>query len=236
MNKALKIHVYADGANKDEMLKRHQEGLVKGFTTNPTLMKKAGIKNYEEFARSVLEVINDLPISFEVFSDDFDEMHKQALKIHSWGKNVNVKIPITNTKAHSSIELIKALLKDGLKLNVTAIFTDDQLTQLKEALTPSDDVIVSIFAGRIADSGVDPIPVMTKAVQQFQNLPKAKILWASPREALNIYQAENCGCHIITVTDDLLKKLSQRGKNLADFSLETVKMFYDDAQKAGFTL
>jgi len=176
MNKALKIHVYADGANKDEMLKRHQEGLVKGFTTNPTLMKKAGIKNYEEFARSVLEVINDLPISFEVFSDDFDEMHKQALKIHSWGKNVNVKIPITNTKAHSSIELIKALLKDGLKLNVTAIFTDDQLTQLKEALTPSDDVIVSIFAGRIADSGVDPIPVMTKAVQQFQNLPKAKIL------------------------------------------------------------
>ena len=236
LNQPLKIHIYADGANKDEMIKRYKEGFVKGFTTNPTLMAKSGIKDYENFARNVLEVITDLPISFEVFSDDFNEMKKQALKINSWGKNVNVKIPITNTKKEPSLNLIKELLAEGIKLNVTAIFTKSQLVGLREVMSPKDDVIVSVFAGRIADAGVDPVPIMVEAVDMFNGLGGAKVLWASPREVLNVYQAEQCGCHIITVTDDLIKKISQRGKDLTDFSLETVKMFYDDAQKAGFTL
>jgi transaldolase len=232
----LKIHVYADGAQKDQMLKSYKEGFVKGFTTNPTLIAKAGIKDYEGFAKSILDVIKDLPISFEVFSDDFSEMKRQALKIKAWGKNVNVKIPITNTKSNSAIPLIKELLSEGVKLNVTAIFTEAQTQDLREAMTKNDDVIVSVFAGRIADAGVDPIPLMTKTVKLYKDLPLAKVLWASPREVLNVYQAEECGCHIITVTDDIIKKISSRGKDLAQFSLETVKMFYDDATKAGFTL
>ncbi len=231
-----KIHVYADGANKDEMIKRYKEGFVKGFTTNPTLMAKVGIKDYEAFAKSVLEVITDLPISFEVFSDDFKEMKRQALKIKNWGKNVNVKIPITNTKSEPALDLIKELLAEGTKLNVTAIFTEKQLVGLREVMKPNDDVIVSVFAGRIADAGVDPIPVMLKTVEMYKNHPGAKVLWASPREVLNCYQAEECGCHIITMTDDLIKKIAGRGKDLTQFSLETVKMFYDDASKAGFTL
>ena len=184
----------------------------------------------------VLEVIKDLPISFEVFSDDFSEMKRQALKIKNWGKNVNVKIPITNTKSQSAVPLIKELLSEGVKLNVTAIFTESQTEELREVMTSKDDVIVSVFAGRIADAGVDPIPLMTKTVKLYKDLKLAKVLWASPREVLNIYQAEDCGCHIITVTDDLIKKLSLRGKDLGQFSLETVKMFYDDATKAGFNL
>lgn len=232
----LKIHVYADGANKDEMIKRYREGFVKGFTTNPTLMAKAGIKDYEGFAKSVLEVIKDLPISFEVFSDDFPEMKRQALKIKSWAPNVNVKIPITNTKGEPSLNLIKDLLAEGTKLNVTAIFTEKQLRGLKEVMKPKDDVIVSVFAGRIADAGVDPIPIMKNAVEMFKDLGGAKVLWASPREVLNVYQAEEAGCHIITVTDDLIKKIASRGKDLTEFSLDTVKMFYDDATKAGFQL
>jgi transaldolase len=232
----LKIHVYADGANIDDMIKRNKEGFVKGFTTNPTLMAKAGIKDYEKFARSILEVITDLPISFEVFSDDFSEMRRQGLKIASWGKNVNVKIPITNTKKEPALALIKELLAEGTKLNVTAIFTKEQLVGLKETMKPQDDVIVSVFAGRIADAGVDPVPLMCEAVEMYENLPGAKVLWASPREVLNLYQAEQCGCKIITMTDDLIKKIAFRGKDLSDFSLDTVKMFYDDAQKAGFTL
>jgi transaldolase len=232
----LKIHVYADGAQKDDMIKRYKEGFVKGFTTNPTLIAKAGIKDYEGFAKSVLEVIKDLPISFEVFSDDFTEMKRQALKIKNWGKNVNVKIPITNTRGESAVSLIKDLLKEGVKLNVTAIFTEDQCKSLREVMTAKDDVIVSVFAGRIADAGVDPIPLMTKTVKMYKDLPLAKVLWASPREVLNVYQAEECGCHIITVTDDIIKKISSRGKDLTQFSLETVKMFYDDATKAGFSL
>ncbi len=232
----LKIDIYSDGANKEEMLKRYKEGSVKGFTTNPTLMKKSGVTDYEAFARSVLEVVKDLPISFEVFSDEFPEMKKQALKIASWGKNVNVKIPITNTRGEPALGLISDLLAQSLKLNVTAIFTKDQLMGLKEVMKPKDDVIVSIFAGRIADAGVDPVPAMALAVKMFKPLSKAKILWASPREVLNVYQAEEVGCHIITVTDDILKKISQRGKDLTEFSLDTVKMFYDDAKKAGFTL
>ena len=232
----LKIHVYADGANKDEMVKRYREGFVRGFTTNPTLMAKAGIQEYERFARSVLETITDLPISFEVFSDDFDEMKRQALKINSWGSNVNVKIPITNTKSEPALDLIKDLLADGVKLNVTAIFTESQLRGLHEVMKPQDDVIVSVFAGRIADAGFDPMPIMRQTVAMFSDLPGAKVLWASPREVLNLYQAEECGCRIITMTDDLIKKISQRGKDLTQFSLETVKMFYDDAMKAGFSL
>jgi len=199
----LKIAVFADGANKDEMVRRNQEGFVRGFTTNPTLMAKAGIHNYEEFACNILRDITSLPISFEVFSDEFEEMEKQALKISTWGSNVNVKIPITNTKGTSALPLIRRLLDKGLKLNVTAIFTDEQLAGLREVVHPNDDVIVSIFAGRIADTGVDPMSIMKRAVEAYRDRKNSKILWASPREALNIFQAQDCGCHIITATDDI---------------------------------
>ncbi len=236
MSHNLKVHLYADGANKQDMLKRYKEGGVKGFTTNPTLMVKAGITDYQGFAKEILAEIKDLPISFEVFSDDFEDMARQARLIKSWGANVNVKIPITNTKKQSSLDLIKTLLKEDIKLNVTAIMTEGQINGLQEVLQPKDDVIVSIFAGRIADTGVDPVPVMKKAVQTYSKLPKAKILWASPREILNLYQAEWCGCHIITMTDDQISKLKLKGKDLAEYSLETVTMFYNDAKKAGFKL
>jgi transaldolase len=232
----LKIAVFADGANKDAMLKRYNEGFVKGFTTNPTLMNKAGITDYEQFAHLILDTIKTLPISFEVFSDDFDEMERQAKKIGSWGPNVNVKIPITNTRKESSLPLIRKLFDQGLKLNITAILPEDQITGLRKILKPEDDAIISIFAGRIADSGVDPMPIMKRAVETYRGLPKAKILWASPREVLNIYQAEACGCHIITATDDLIAKLPLKGKPLDEYSLDTVKMFYNDAQKAGFKI
>jgi transaldolase len=232
----LRAAVFADGANRDDMLKRKREGFVRGFTTNPTLMAKAGVRNYEEFARSVLAEIKDLPISFEVFSDDFADMERQALRIGSWGENVNVKIPITNTEGESSFGLIKRLLEKKLKLNVTAVFTKEQLDGLEAMLEPDDDVIISIFAGRIADTGVDPMPLMRRAVAQFKELPGTRILWASSRETLNIYQADQCGCHIITATDDLIGKLKQHGKSMREFSLETVKMFHDDAQRAGFSL
>jgi transaldolase len=232
----LKVAVYADGANADAMLKRYNEGFVKGFTTNPTLMVKAGVTDYAAFAKNVLGTIKNLPISFEVFSDDFAEMEREALIIGSWGSNVNIKIPITNTKGAPALPLIRKLLDKNLKLNVTAIFTQDQLNGLREIMKPQDDVIVSIFAGRIADTGVDPMPLMKKAVQDYKHLTGAKILWASPREALNIYQANDCGCHIITATDDQIAKLTSHGKSLSEFSLETVKMFYNDATKAGYKL
>lgn len=232
----LKVHLYADGANKQDMLKRYKEGLVKGFTTNPTLMVKAGITDYQGFAREILSEIKDMPISFEVFSDEFEDMARQARIIKSWGANVNVKIPITNSKKQSSLDLIKQLLKDDIKLNVTAILSDEQIAGLREVLQPKDDVIVSIFAGRIADTGIDPVPIMKKAVRMYAPLPKAKVLWASPREILNLYQAEECGCHIITMTDDQISKMKLRGKDLAEYSLETVTMFYNDAKKAGFKL
>lgn len=232
----LKVAVFADGANRDEMVKRYREGFVRGFTTNPTLMNKAGVRDYEAFARSVLAEITSLPISFEVFSDEFPEMERQAKKIGSWGSNVNVKIPITNTRGESSIPLIRRLFDAGLKLNVTAVFTDEQIGALRELTRPTDDLILSVFAGRIADTGVDPMPVMRRAVEMFKDLPGTKVLWASPREALNVFQAEACGCHVITCTDDLIAKLKNHGKDLAQFSLETVKMFRDDATKAGFSL
>jgi transaldolase len=233
---ALKIAVFADGANLADMQKRSREGYVKGFTTNPTLMAKAGLTDYAAFAKSVLAEIKELPISFEVFSDDFIDMERQGRIIGAWAPNVNIKIPITNTKKESSLPVIRRLLDSGLKLNVTAIMPDSQLDGLRKILKPADDVIVSIFAGRIADTGVDPIPAMKKAVADFKPFPKAKILWASPREVLNVYQAEECGCHIITATDDLIAKLALHGKSLDEYSLDTVKMFYNDAQKAGFKI
>lgn len=232
----MNIAVFADGANLADMLKRNSEGFVKGFTTNPTLMAKAGIKDYEAFARSVLAEIKTLPISFEVFSDEMEEMERQALKIAGWGSNVNVKIPITNTRGESCMPLIKRLLQKDVKLNVTAMFTDAQCDALHAVTDDRSDVIVSIFAGRIADTGVDPMPIMRRAVKLFADRKGAKVLWASPREVLNVYQAAETGCHIITATDDLISKLKQHGKALDVFSLETVKMFYDDAKKAGFTL
>jgi len=232
----LKIALYADGANREQMLKRYQDGSAQGFTTNPTLMAKAGIRDYAGFAKDILKTIKDLPISFEVFSDEFDEMERQAREINSWGPNVNVKIPITNTKNQPSLKLIRSLFDQKMKLNITALFTEEQLKGLREILRPEDDAIISIFAGRIADTGVDPMPIMRNAVQSFSACKKAKILWASPREALNIYQAEECGCHIITLTDDLLSKISLRGKSLEEYSLDTVKMFYKDATAAGFQL
>jgi transaldolase len=232
----LKVAIYADGANKDQMLELYRSGKVSGFTTNPTLMAKAGIRDYERFAREIVEQIHDMPISFEVFSDDFEDMERQARIIATWGPNVNIKVPITNTKGESTIPLVRNLLDSGAKLNVTAILTRTQLMKLREVVRPNDDVIVSIFAGRIADTGIDPEPIMKEAVEAFSPFKKCKILWASPREVLNAYQAERCGCHIITATADLISKLSLYGKSLDEFSLETVKMFYVDAQKAGFVL
>lgn len=233
---SLRVAVFADGANREDMLKRKREGFVRGFTTNPTLMAKAGVRDYEDFARSVLAEITDLPISFEVFSDDFVDMERQALRIGAWGKNVNVKIPITNTHGESSLALVRRLLDKKLKLNVTAVFTQEQLDGLESLLQAGDDMIVSIFAGRIADTGVDPMPLMRRAVTQFARFEGTRILWASPRETLNVYQADQCGCHIITATDELIAKLKQHGKPLRDFSLETVKMFHDDAKRAGYSL
>lgn len=232
----LKIAIYADGANKADILRVYREGLVRGFTTNPTLMAKAGLTDYQAFAKDVLSEVKDRPFSFEVFSDEWDEMERQAMIINEWGANVNVKIPITNTKGEPALKLIRKLLDRGLKLNVTAILTQYQIDGLRELLKPEDDVIVSIFAGRIADTGIDPMPIMRKAVLDHAHLKGSKILWASPREVLNVYQADECGCHIITATPDLIDKLKLRGKDLSQYSLETVQMFYRDAQKAGFVL
>ncbi len=231
----MRLALYADGANRDQMLARYHGGGVQGFTTNPTLMAKAGIKDYKAFALDLLKVIQ-APISFEVFSDDFEAMEREAIEINSWGSTVNVKIPITNTRSESAVPLIQKLFALKMKLNITALFTRTQLIEVREVMKPEDDAIISIFAGRIADTGVDPVPLMKEAVALFAGFPKAKILWASPREALNIYQAEECGCHIITLTEDLLKKLELRNKPLEEYSLETVQMFYKDAKAAGFKL
>lgn len=232
----LKIEIYADGADLADMLDASKKIYIKGLTTNPTLMRKAGVGDYEEFAREALRHIKDLPISFEVFSDEFDEMERQARLINSWGTNVYVKIPVTNTKGISSAPLIRTLAKDGIKLNVTAILTVAQVREVTNALNPEVPAIVSVFAGRIADTGLDPLPIMKDCLQIVRSRPLAKLLWASPRELLNIVQADQMGCHIITVTSDLLKKLPGIGKDLSQLSLETVKMFYDDAQKAGYHL
>jgi transaldolase len=231
-----KIKLYADGADLNGMIEEYKKGVASGFTTNPTLMKKAGVKSYEEFAKAALKAIPDLPISFEVFSDDLPGMEREARKIAGWGKNVYIKIPVTNTKGESTAPLVKKLSHDGLKLNVTAILTLDQVKTVAKALSPDTPSIVSIFAGRIADTGRDPMPIMKDAVKVLKPLPKAELLWASTRELLNLIQAESSGCHIITITNDILKKVPQVGKDLSLLSLETVQMFYSDAQSAGYRI
>jgi transaldolase len=232
----LKIKVFADGAEKTSMLELAAKPYIKGFTTNPTLMNKAGITDYAGFAKDILSVIKDRPISFEVFSDDFSEMERQARLIASWGENVYVKIPITNTKREPSYELIKTLAASGIKMNVTAVFTLEQVKGTIAALSPETPAVISVFAGRIADTGVDPIPLMKEAKALLAAYPKFELLWASPRELLNIFHAEDAGTDIITVTPDLLKKAEKIGYPLEDFSVDTVKMFYDDGQKAGYKL
>lgn len=234
--KSLKVKLFADGADLAGIREMAADPSIKGFTTNPTLMRKAGITDYKAFALQVLEVIGGRPISFEVFADEFDEMEKQAREIASWAPNVNVKIPVTNTRGEFCGDLVERLSGAGVQLNVTAVMTVDQVRRIAERLAPQTAAIVSVFAGRIADTGRDPVPLMAEAVRVLEARPKAELIWASPRELLNIFHADQIGCHIITVTHDILKKLTFVGKDLDDFSLETVKMFYDDAAKAGFRL
>ena len=232
----LSVKIFADGADKAGMLEMYAKPFVKGLTTNPTLMRKAGIADYKAFSLDILKAIPNRPISFEVFSDDFAEMERQALEIASWGKNVYVKIPVTNTKRETSYNLIEKLAAKKVKLNVTALMTLVQVRAVVAALHPDVPSYVSVFAGRIADTGLDPVPLMAAAVELLKTAPAAELIWASPRELLNIFQADAIGCHIITVTNDLLKKLDLVGKDLNDYSLETVKMFFDDARAAGFRL
>lgn len=232
----LKIKVFSDGADLDSIAEAYSKGIVKGFTTNPTLMARAGITNYLTFAREMLRIVPDLPVSFEVFCDDFPEMHRQALTLSELAPNVYVKIPITNTKRESAAPLIRDLSHRGLALNITAMMTLGQVQEVADALDPSSSAFISVFAGRIADTGRDPVPIMCEALKILKPLPKAELLWASPREVLNILQAERIGCPIITVTPDLLAKSANFGKNLGDYSLDTVKMFYNDAVKSGFRI
>jgi transaldolase len=232
----LNIKLFADGANIDEILALYENPKIEGFTTNPTLMRKAGISDYVSFAKEVLNQIKDRPISFEVFADDFDNMERQAEIINSWADNVYVKIPITNTKSESSLELVNKLSHAGIKLNITAILTKDQVKGVHEALNQDVPSIVSVFAGRIADTGVDPVPFMKDCAEIISSNKNAELLWASPRELLNVFQADACGSHIITATPDLLKKLELVEKDLQQYSLETVKMFHDDASSAGYTI
>jgi len=238
MNKVIEVgtKIFADGANKAEMLALYGNPAIDGFTTNPTLMRKAGIHDYKAFALDILSVIKDKPISFEVFADDFEEMERQAKEIASWGENVYVKIPITNTKSESSEPLLRKLAAAGVKVNVTAIMTVAQVAHILDAIKDCPAAVVSVFAGRIADTGVDPIPAMVQVIEMIAPYPHIELIWASPRELLNIEQAKQIGCHIITVTNDILKKLSLAGKDLNEYSLETVKMFYDDASAAGYTI
>lgn len=232
----LAVKVFADGADLDGMLELARDPLIKGFTTNPTLMRKAGLTDYRAFAHEVLAAIPDRPISFEVFADEFDSIELQALEIAGWGDNVFVKIPITNTRAEPSYELIRRLSRAGVKLNITAILTVDQVHDVREYLVESPAGFVSVFAGRIADTGRDPVPLMAAAAELLKPYPQLELIWASPRELLNIFHANAVGCHIITVTHDVLKKLSLVGKDLREYSLETVRMFFEDAQKAGYSL
>src|SRR6185369_1814059 len=235
--KDLKVKIFADGADKAGMLQLNANPLIQGLTTNPTLMRKAGISDFEAFARDILKDITVKPLSFEVFSDDFAEMKRQAMKINSWAKNVYVKIPITNTRDESALPLIKELAKEGIKLNITAILTLEQVKGVAAALQPNVPSFVSVFAGRIADTGVDPIPHMVECKKILKGLPAAELLWASVREVLNIFQANDCGCEIVTVPHDILNKaLKMSGMDLKELSLDTVKMFANDAKAAGFSL
>ncbi len=232
----LNVKIFADGADLGSMLELYRNPLIRGFTTNPTLMRKAGVPDFEAFALAVLKTITDSPICFEVFSDEFNEMERQARKISRWGDNVYVKIPITNTRQESSLPLARRLAQSGVKLNVTAIMTLEQVCGAREALAGGPPAFVSLFAGRVADTGRDPVPLMAQAVDLLRQHPHMELIWSSPREVLNIFQADAIGCHVITVTSDLLKKLDLVGKDLTEFSLDTVKMFHDDALKAGYRL
>ena len=232
----LNIKIFADGADISTFESLNKNNLISGFTTNPTLMRKVGIKNYKNFAKEILDIVKEKPVSFEVFADDIDEMEEQAFEISSWGKNVNIKIPITNTKKISTKNLIEKLSKNKIVCNVTAIFTLDQCAQVLEILSIGTPAILSIFAGRIADTGIDPMPIMKEAVQLSKSKSSVEILWASPRELLNLIQANDIGCHIITMPNDLINKISLIGKDLDEYSLETVLMFYNDALKADFKI
>jgi transaldolase len=233
----LPIKIFADGADREGIAALNAKPYIKGMTTNPTLMRKVGIANYEEFARGVLEVVKDKPISFEVFSDEFPEMRQQALRIGKWQENVYVKIPITNTRGDSALPLIAELSAEGIKLNLTAILTREQVKGVAEAVKPDVPCVVSVFAGRVADTGVDPIPLMKESLDILRGLPNAELLWASVREVLNIFQAAQCGCHIVTVPHDILEKVTKLGgMDLAELSLDTVRMFHRDAVAAGFKL
>ena len=232
----LKVKIFADGADKSTMLEMYAKSHIHGLTTNPTLMRKSGILDYKKFCVDILQTIKDKPLSFEVFSDDFMEMERQALEIASWADNIYVKIPITNTKKETCYDLVKTLSHQGVKLNVTALMTLDQVQNVVNNLNPDVASYISIFAGRVADTGRDPIPMMRKALSIMETQPLSELIWASPRELLNIFQAHDIGCHIITVTADILKKLDLIGYDLDEYSLDTVKMFYNDALVAGFKL
>ena len=232
----LKVKIFGDGAELERMVELSRKPYISGFTTNPTLMHKAGLRDYKAFAKSVVAAIPDRHISFEVFSDEFPEMERQAREIATWGEHVYVKIPVTNTRREPAAELIERLSHAAVRVNVTAVMTLDQVREVTRRLRGGAPACVSVFAGRIADTGRDPIPLMTEAVSILRDAPAAELIWASPRELLNIFQADDIGCHIITVTHDILAKLSNVGKDLDEYSLDTVKMFYNDAQKAGFTL
>ena len=232
----LRVKIFADGADREGIAELYANPWVRGFTTNPTLMRQAGIEDYETFAREVLEVVPDRPISFEVFSDEAGEMEDQARTISSWGENVFVKIPVTDTQGRPSAELARRLAASGVKLNVTALMTAEQVALVAEWLADGPPSFVSLFAGRVADTGRDPVPIMSAALDVLRPYPHLELIWASPREVLNIIQADAIGCHVITVTHDLLRKLSSLGRDLDDFSLATVKMFHEDGQAAGYTL
>ena len=232
----LKIKIFADGADRDGIIEMYNNPQVAGFTTNPTLMRKAGISDYRAFALDILKEVPDRPISFEVFSDEFPEMERQAMEIASWGDNVYVKIPVTNTRGEASYELARKLSRAGVKVNVTALMLLEQVRRVGEAIDGGAPCCVSVFAGRVADTGLDPVPMMATAVKLLRPYPNAELIWASPRELLNVFQADAIGCHIITVTNDVLKKLNLVGKDLKQYSLETVQMFHADAQVAGFDL
>lgn len=234
--KDLKIKIFADGADKAQMLEVHAKPLIKGLTTNPTLMHKAGIVDYRAFAQDILSVIKDKPISFEVFSDDFKDMERQAKEIAAWGDNVYVKIPITNTKREPCYDLVKKLAAQKIKLNITAVMTLEQVRDVAQVLEANVPSYVSVFAGRIADTGRDPLPLMAEAVKILKAKPAAELIWASPRELLNIFEADSVGCQVITVTHDILKKLPMVGYDLGEYSLDTVKMFYNDALTAKYKI
>ena len=231
----LKVKIFADGADRAGILEMYRNPLIKGFTTNPTLMRKAGVADYRAFALDMVREIKDRPISFEVFADEFDEMERQALEISRWAENVFVKVPITNTRREPSDRLVRRLSSMGVKLNVTALMTVEQVERIAPCLADAPAACISLFAGRIADTGTDPVPLVMDAVRILRKYPNLELIWASPREILNIYHADNAGCHIITVTNDLLKKLPLIGYDLTEYSLDTVKLFYDDGRKAGYS-